>query len=117
MPTPAEITKHHEPPPDHDPWVVGRRPAPSPIRVVDYDEAWPAEFARVAEVIRDALGRAALEIEHVGSTSVPGLAAKPTVDVDLTVPDPADETLYVPPLERVGFELVIREPAWHEHRC
>jgi GrpB-like predicted nucleotidyltransferase (UPF0157 family) len=117
MPTPEEITRHHEPLPGHDPWVGGRRPAPSPIRVVDYDESWPAEFARVAEVIRDALGRVALAVEHVGSTSVPGLAAKPTIDVDLTVPEPANETRYVPPLERVGFQLVIREPAWHEHRC
>lgn len=116
MPTPEEITKHHEPGPDHHPWV-GERPAPAPIRVVPYDPAWPACYARIAAAIRDALGEVALDVEHFGSTSVPGLAAKPTIDIDLTVADPADEASYVPALERVGFTLVIREPAWHEHRC
>jgi len=116
MPTPEEITKHHDPPPDDHPWV-GERPAPAPIRVVPYDERWPAHYERIAAGIRGALGDVVIELEHVGSTSVPGLAAKPTIDVDLTVADPTDEARYVPALERIGFELVIREPAWHEHRC
>jgi GrpB-like predicted nucleotidyltransferase (UPF0157 family) len=59
----------------------------------------------------------AITVEHVGSTSVPGLAAKPTIDIDLTVRTPSDEAAYVPALEAVGFKLVIREPHWHEHRC
>ena len=57
-----------------------------------------------------------LALDHVGSTAVPGLAAKPVIDVDLTVADSSDEASYVPDLQRVGFELTIREPGWHEHR-
>ena len=56
-------------------------------------------------------------VEHVGSTSVPGLAAKPVVDIDLTVADSADEPAWLPALEAVGFELVVREPWWQQHRC
>jgi len=55
-------------------------------------------------------------VEHVGSTSVPGLVAKPILDVLLLVPDPADEAAYVPRLEAAGFLLYVREPGWHEHR-
>jgi len=116
MPTPEEITKHHEPGPDDNP-LVGQRPSPAPIRVVPYDDRWPADFERIAAAVRAALRDVALDIEHVGSTSVPGLAAKPTIDIDLTVADPANEASYVPALEGAGFTLVIREPAWHEHRC
>ncbi len=57
-----------------------------------------------------------LLIEHAGSTSVPGLSAKPIIDVVLAVPDSADEVAYVPVLERAGFTLRIREPDWFEHR-
>ena len=57
-----------------------------------------------------------LAIEHVGSTSVPGLWAKPLIDVDLTVADSADEPAYVPAMEAAGFVLRGREPEWEEHR-
>jgi GrpB-like predicted nucleotidyltransferase (UPF0157 family) len=114
MPTPEEIVKHHEPA-DANPWV-GEAPKPGLITVVDYDAAWPAQFESVANLVRGALGNAALGVEHVGSTSVPGLAAKPTLDVDLTVANPSHEAAFVPALERAGFTLVIREPRWHEHR-
>jgi GrpB-like predicted nucleotidyltransferase (UPF0157 family) len=118
MPTPEEITRHDEaPPPDgQSAWVADARPRPG-IHVADPDPSWPDHFATLAARIRDALGDRALSIEHVGSTSVAGLAAKPVIDVDLTVADPADEDAYVPPLERAGFTLVIREPWWQEHRC
>ncbi len=116
MPTADEITKHHEPAPDRDPWVNGP-PEPRPIVIVDYDERWPRLFDLIERKIRAALGDAALGIEHVGSTSVKGLPAKPTIDVDLTVADPTDELAYVPALSSAGFTLVIREPEWHEHRC
>ncbi|WP_422934076.1 GrpB family protein [Sinomonas sp. P47F7] len=96
---------------------VGGAPVPAPVRVVPYDDAWPAQFERVATAIRTALGGAALAVEHVGSTSVPGLHAKPVIDVDLTVGDPANEAAYVPALEAVGYMLRIREPGWHEHRA
>jgi len=63
-----------------------------------------------------ALGERVLLIEHVGSTSVPGLAAKPRIDVLLLVTDSADEPAYVPALEAAAYVLRIREPDWYEHR-
>lgn len=89
---------------------------PAPIQVVAYDPAWPAEFERIATLIRGELGDRALRVLHVGSTSVPGLAAKPYVDIDLIVADSSDEAAYLPALERLGFTLVAREPDWEEHR-
>lgn len=87
-----------------------------PIELVTSDETWPAQFAREASKIAAALGPRALMIEHVGSTSVPGLAAKPVIDILLIVADSADEASYVPALEAAGYVLRIREPEWHEHR-
>jgi len=89
--------------------IGGREPAE--ITVVDYDERWPVRFREVAERVRRALGEDALAVEHIGSTSVPGLAAKPIVDVLLTVADVGDEAAYVPALESAGFLLRVREPA------
>jgi GrpB-like predicted nucleotidyltransferase (UPF0157 family) len=117
VPTDEEITRHHDSDrPDSDAWVEGHVQTPVLIAVVEYDERWPADFARVAGRIRAALGDRVLELQHVGSTSVPGLPAKPVIDVDLVVADPAEESAYVPPLERAGFVHTIREPWWHEHR-
>ena len=87
-----------------------------PIVLVEYDPAWPARFEREAERIRSALGDKALLLEHAGSTSVPGLAAKPIIDIVLAVPDSTDEDAYVPALEAAGYVLRIREPDWFEHR-
>jgi GrpB-like predicted nucleotidyltransferase (UPF0157 family) len=86
------------------------------IEVVPYDAGWPRLFEAEQAKIRAALGSAALLIEHVGSTSVPGLAAKPVIDVQLAVRDSADEAAYRPALERAGYRLIIREPEWFEHR-
>jgi GrpB-like predicted nucleotidyltransferase (UPF0157 family) len=86
------------------------------IDVVPYDAAWPAQFAHEAAVIRSALGEQVLELEHVGSTSVPGLPAKPILDIDLVLRDSTRESEYLPPLEAAGYQLTIREPHWHEHR-
>jgi GrpB-like predicted nucleotidyltransferase (UPF0157 family) len=86
------------------------------IHLAEYDPEWPKLFAREAERIRSALGDRALRIEHVGSTSVPGLPAKPVIDIDLVVPDSSDEEAYVPSLEEAGYVLRIREPEWFEHR-
>ena len=116
MPSDDEITRHHEDPPGVDPFVEGHAARPYRIEVVEYDDAWPASFARVADAIRSALGDRVLELHHVGSTSVVGLPAKPVIDVDLVVADPADEPSYVPDLEAAGFVHTIREPWWHEHR-
>lgn len=86
------------------------------INLVPYDPVWAAEFEDQATRIRTALGPVATAVEHVGSTSVPGLAAKPIVDINLLVVDSADEPAYVPALEALGYVLHIREPGWHEHR-
>jgi GrpB-like predicted nucleotidyltransferase (UPF0157 family) len=87
-----------------------------PIHLAEYDPEWDASFAREAERIRSVLGTRAVQVEHVGSTSVPGLAAKPIVDIVLTVADSADEGAYVPAMEAAGYGLRIREPEWFEHR-
>ena len=88
-----------------------------PITLAEYDSAWPVLYEREAARIRAALADRALLIEHVGSTSVPGLAAKPHIDVLLAVADSSDEASYVPALEDAGYVLHIREPGWHEHRA
>jgi GrpB-like predicted nucleotidyltransferase (UPF0157 family) len=86
------------------------------VVLVEYDSQWPALFEQAAEQIRGALGDAALEIHHVGSTSVPGLMAKPLIDINLVVADTTDEEAYVPKLEAAGYVLRVREPDWFEHR-
>jgi GrpB-like predicted nucleotidyltransferase (UPF0157 family) len=91
-------------------------PHAGPIHLAPPDPVWPQQYAAVASRITGSLGPVAVLVEHVGSTSVPGLAAKPIIDVLLLVPDPADEAAYVPPLEAAGFLLHLREPEWHQHR-
>ncbi|MHA6804778.1 GrpB family protein [Salinifilum ghardaiensis] len=86
------------------------------IALVDHDPEWSRLFRREAERIRGALGRTAVRVEHVGSTAVAGLPAKPVIDVLLEVLDPADEPSYAPALEAAGYVLRIREPDWFEHR-
>jgi GrpB-like predicted nucleotidyltransferase (UPF0157 family) len=88
----------------------------APITLVDYDPAWPRLFAHEEARIRGALGDRVLLLEHCGSTSVPGLAAKPIVDMVMAVPDSGDEPSYVPALESAGYVLRIREPDWYQHR-
>lgn len=87
-----------------------------PIALADADPLWAADFEREAERVRAALGDRVLLLEHVGSTSVPGLVAKPIIDMVLAVADSSDEAAYVPPMEAAGYVLRIREPDWHEHR-
>jgi GrpB-like predicted nucleotidyltransferase (UPF0157 family) len=87
-----------------------------PIEIAEYDPEWPRLYAREEERIRSTLGDRVLRIEHAGSTSVPGLPAKPLVDIVLEVPDSSDEPSYVPDLEAAGYRVVIREPEWYEHR-
>lgn len=96
--------------------VGGQAPLNAPIVIADYDPAWPRLFERERNRIRAALGDRIVMIEHVGSTSVPGLAAKPRIDVLLVVADSADEASYVPALEAAGYVLRIREPDWYQHR-
>lgn len=86
------------------------------ITIVDYDAAWPNKFAQHAARIAGALGDTALRIEHIGSTSVPGLAAKPIIDILVVVADSTAESRYLPQLEAAGYVLRVREPEWNEHR-
>ena len=87
-----------------------------PVALAEYDPAWKALYEREEARIRAALADRARLIEHVGSTSVPGLAAKPKIDILVTVANSGDESDYAPHLEAVGYVLRIREPDWHEHR-
>lgn len=96
--------------------VVAPTPLVGRIRLEEYNPDWPRLFEREANRIRAALGDRALQVEHAGSTSVPGLAAKPLIDIVLVVPNSADEAAYVPALEAAGYTLTIREPDWYEHR-
>lgn len=100
-----------------DVWIQGEPPINSTIELVDYDPDWPNQYERYRQSIVEALGDRIVLLEHVGSTSVPGLAAKPRIDILLIVENSADEAAYVPRLEAAGFELHIRETNWHEHRC
>src|SRR5215204_1718668 len=86
------------------------------IKILNYDTDWPKKFETHAKIIADAIGGSALRIEHVGSTSVPGLAAKPIIDILVVVADSADESAYLPQLEAAGYVLRVREPDWNEHR-
>jgi GrpB-like predicted nucleotidyltransferase (UPF0157 family) len=97
--------------------VIGElQPVNGPIRIVEYDPGWPALFEREATRIRAALGDRVFSVEHVGSTAVPGLSAKPKIDILLVLADTSDEAAYAPPLEAAGYVLRIREPEWYEHR-
>lgn len=114
-PQPRDSTFHTED--DLRACTIGElKPLSGQIRIVDYDPSWPELFAREARRISSALGGQVLGIEHVGSTSVPELAAKPVIDLLLVVANSADEAAYVPALEAAGYVLRIREPNWQEHR-
>jgi GrpB-like predicted nucleotidyltransferase (UPF0157 family) len=93
------------------------KPYAEKVIIEEYNPEWPAWYAEEEAIIRAALGSLPIRIEHTGSTSVPGLAAKPIIDILLLLPDSADEPAYLPALERAGYLLRIREPDWYEHRC
>ena len=86
------------------------------IQVVAYDPGWTEIFHKEARNIRRALGKRTLSVEHVGSTSVPDLPAKPVIDIVLVVADSAAENEYTQALESAGYRLCIREPEWYQHR-
>ncbi len=92
------------------------KPYAAKVVIEDYNPAWPTWFAADRTLITDAIGDIALSVEHTGSTSVPGLPAKPIIDILLQVSDSADESTYVPRLEAAGLTLRIREPEEMEHR-
>jgi GrpB-like predicted nucleotidyltransferase (UPF0157 family) len=89
------------------------RPEPEPIELAPYDPGWPTRYEDWKEKLLAALPAAPRRIEHVGSTSVPGLAAKAVVDIQVSVDDPEDEATYVPAIESLGVQLRNRDS---EHR-
>ena len=101
---------------EHTVGDLSRQLAHGRIELDEPDPEWPALFAREAERLRSLLGERIVLLEHAGSTSVPGLPAKPIVDIVMEVPDTTDEASFVPALEAAGYELRIREAHWFEHR-
>jgi GrpB-like predicted nucleotidyltransferase (UPF0157 family) len=97
---------------------VGGTVTPHNAKIVlaPYDPAWPAQYEAEAAKIRSAIGEGALVLEHVGSTSIPGVSAKPIIDILLAVADASDEASYVPALTAQGYRLHLREPDWEQHR-
>ncbi len=113
MPTPEDITRHHD---ETDVIYVGAHPTDYTLRIEEPDPSWARCYRDLEGRISEALGDRLLAIQHIGSTSVPGLPAKPIIDVDLSVADPADERAYVLDLEALGFVHWLTEPDWHQHR-
>jgi GrpB-like predicted nucleotidyltransferase (UPF0157 family)/predicted enzyme related to lactoylglutathione lyase len=97
-------------------YVTERPRLDGSVPLADPDPTWAATAEQLLSAIRSVLGPSAVLAEHVGSTSVPGLVAKPILDLLLAVPDSSDEPAYVPRLEQLGYELHVREPEWHQHR-
>ena len=97
-------------------WVNGATPPRDPIVINEPDPRWATLFASESVRLHAALGDTVVRLEHVGSTSVPGLPAKPIIDIDLQVGDSTAEHTYVPQLEAIGYRLTLRQPWWHEHR-
>lgn len=87
--------------------VAHRQVQPGPLQ--PYRERWSRDYEQLRLLISGALNDRALSIQHVGSTAVPGLAAQPVIDIDLTVPDVEDESIYLAELEQVGLVLVFRD--------
>jgi GrpB-like predicted nucleotidyltransferase (UPF0157 family) len=102
-----ELTKYTIGPP---------QPLTARIEIADYDPTWPRLYEREAARIRSILSDRVVRIDHVGSTSVYGLAAKPIIDIVLELPDSSDEPAYVPDMEAGGYVLRVREADWFEHR-
>jgi len=80
------------------------------LEVVAYDERWPAIFAEHRDRLERALDGVDVDIEHIGSTSVPGLKAKPIIDIVVAVDDITAEEDYLVPLIAAGYPLRVREP-------
>src|SRR5215469_18359 len=116
MATNEEITTFTDPDPDENPWVHGP-PPPTTVQIVPYDPDWPARYRMLAGELTAKLGHVVRHVEHIGSTSVPGLAAKDVIDIDMIVDDPGAEELYLPALAELGYVLSIRQPSWFEHRA
>lgn len=113
MPTPEEITRHHQ---EGDVVYVGAHPTNYSLRIEEPDPSWAQRYDVLEAQILEGLGDRVLTVHHIGSTAVPGLPAKPIIDIDLAVADPADDAAYVPDLEALGYVHWLTEPDWHQHR-
>jgi GrpB-like predicted nucleotidyltransferase (UPF0157 family) len=89
--------------------TAGSDRADDPPAVVPYDQSWPSRYAGWQALLCAKLGSVAQRVEHVGSTSVPGLAAKPVIDIQVSTADLAAEALYCAALERAGVQLRYRD--------
>ncbi|CEJ89981.1 hypothetical protein VHEMI05794 [[Torrubiella] hemipterigena] len=96
--------------------ILTKRTVPLPLEVVQPDPTWPAQFAGIKAEVEVALGSELLDIVHVGSTSVPDLPAKPVIDIDVTVANIEEESTYAPAFEAAGFQFILRDPSWNQHR-
>ena len=107
--TDARSFDPHAPDADPDTPVNTRTAVNGQVTLVEYDPAWPAMFRREEGRIRGALGDRAIQVHHIGSTAVPGLIAKPCIDILLVVADAGADDAYIPDLERAGYVLRISE--------
>lgn len=95
---------------------ISHRVSKPPLEVVPFDPTWADRFLELHKRIVSALGDVAILVAHTGSTSIPGIPAKPVIDIDLVVSELENEASYVPALEAAGFQFLLREPEWHGHR-
>ena len=109
------ITAFEEGDPNENPWIAGK-PKREDISLEQHSTAWVGIFEAQKSMIGQVLGETALAIEHVGSTAVPDLLAKPVIDIDLIVKDSNEEDTYVPALLGAGYSLTVRERSWYQHR-
>lgn len=90
-------------------YLAGSERPPDPIELVPYDPLWPARYESWRQRLAAALGPTARRIDHFGSTSIPGLPAKPVIDIMIGVDDMRREELYVPQIEALGVQLRNRD--------
>ncbi len=95
---------------------VRARPTDYTLRIAEPDATWPQRYGELEAEVRAALGDRVLDIQHIGSTAVPQLPAKPVIDIDLSVADPANEAAYIPELEVLGYVHWLTDLDWHQHR-
>lgn len=99
-----------------DSYFVEGVPPIEMVEVVPYNHLWPNIYENIASIIKQKLGVNVEAIDHIGSTAIPEIAAKPIIDIDLSVCDSENEQCYLPALEELGFKLVVREPRFYGHR-
>jgi GrpB-like predicted nucleotidyltransferase (UPF0157 family) len=95
---------------------ISVRKTKQPVELVPPNPAWAERFLSQKKRIASTLGDQAVAVNHVGSTSVADLPAKDVIDIDLVVADITNEDSYVAKLESQGFNFLLREPHWHQHR-